>query len=90
VLKKDQAKVDAAAQALVGINTGNVFPAMNITWGTYPSFLGHPDDEGGCFRCHSSDMVSSDDKKVSKKCDLCHEVLAEDEEEPEILEIMNP
>ena len=30
----------------------NVFPRMNITWGTFKNNLLHIDD-GGCFRCHA-------------------------------------
>ena len=29
----------------------NVFPAMRVTWGTYPNHIGHVDTPG-CFRCH--------------------------------------
>jgi hypothetical protein len=59
---------------------------MNIEWGTYPNFRF---DEGGCFRCHNGELKTADDRKISKKCDLCHEVLAESEEKPEILEQLN-
>ena len=77
-------KLDDAAQALVAIFKRNVFPAMKVTWDTYPSFRDHEDD-GGCFRCHTSDLQTTDGKKISQKCDLCHTTLAEKEENPEIL-----
>ncbi len=82
-------KADALAKAADAIYAGyatNVFPQMNIQWGTYQSFRF---DEGGCFRCHNGDLKGPEDKKISKKCDLCHEVLAESEEEPEILGTLN-
>ncbi|MGH9787611.1 MAG: NapC/NirT family cytochrome c, partial [Candidatus Acidiferrales bacterium] len=43
--------IDRAGQTLVTIYHRNVFPQMNITWGTYPNNLGH-EAFPGCFRCH--------------------------------------
>jgi hypothetical protein len=86
--KTDAAKINAAADALFAIYKANVFPDMNIQWGTYPSFRDHIDDSG-CFRCHVGDMKSAEGVKVSQKCDLCHTTLAEEEENPEILELLS-
>ena len=81
-------KLDLASAALVDIYKHNVFPTMNITWGTYPNFRDHFEDSG-CFRCHVSDMKAADGKKVSQKCDLCHTTLAEEEADPEILQMLS-
>jgi len=83
--KDEPKKIEAAADELFAIYKRNVYPTMKITWGTYPSFRDHNDDSG-CFRCHNSDMKTADGRKVSQKCDLCHTTLAEEEENPEILE----
>jgi hypothetical protein len=88
VAKAEAAKVDAASAKLFEIYKRNVFPDMKITWGTYPSFRDHTDD-GGCYRCHNSDMKTAEGKKVSKKCDLCHTTLAEEEADPEILQALS-
>jgi hypothetical protein len=51
----------------------NVFPAMKVTWGTYPNHLGHVDTPG-CFRCHD-DRRSADGKAaISQECELCHSI----------------
>lgn len=84
----DAKKVELAADALFTIYKRNVFPTMNITWGTYPSFRDHFDDSG-CYRCHVSDMKTAEGKKLSQKCDLCHVTLAEEEEDPEILQMLS-
>ena len=67
-----RADIDTASRALVGIYDRAVFPDMNVTWGTYPSHIGHrywP----GCFRCHDGRHVSSDGKVLSHRCDgTCH------------------
>jgi hypothetical protein len=58
----------AATQA---IWAQNVFPAMNVTWGTYPSNIGHV-DAPGCFRCHDDGHRAADGKTISQDCELCH------------------
>jgi hypothetical protein len=57
---------------------------MNVTWGTYPTHLGH-EDFPGCFRCHDGSHAASDGRTISADCDACHTVLAQDETNPEIL-----
>jgi hypothetical protein len=86
--RSDSAKLEATAAALFQVYKRNVYPPMKITWGTYPNFRDH-DQDNGCFRCHTSDMKSNDGKKISARCDFCHVTLAEDEENPEILEILS-
>lgn len=83
-------QVAAAASALGDIYSWNVFPKMNITWGTYTNHLGHEDDSPGCFRCHDKKHVAEDGTKVSGSCKLCHTVLADDEPNPEILSTLRP
>jgi len=76
--------VEAAAAELGEIWARNVWPRMSITWGTYPTLLGH-DATPGCFRCHDGDHSSKDGAVISNDCELCHKVLAQDEKEPEVL-----
>ena len=57
-----------AAQAL---HAGNVFPRMNVKWGTYPSNLGHT-DVTGCFRCHDDLHKTKAGAAISQDCELCH------------------
>lgn len=62
----------------------NVFPSMNIGWNTYNNYLGHRDDSG-CFRCHDDSHETSSGETISMDCDICHVILAEDEENPGVL-----
>ena len=57
---------------------------MNVTWGIYKSNLGHK-NESGCFRCHGKLQEEKTGRVISSDCNLCHVILAEDEEQPEIL-----
>jgi hypothetical protein len=87
LLEKHADRIDRAADTLTRVYARNVFPEMRIAWGTYPNFLKH---EPGCFRCHDNEHRNEQGKKISRSCSLCHEVLAVEEEHPEILEVLHP
>jgi len=67
----DAAAVERAAAATQDVWAHNVFPAMNVTWGTYSSHIGHI-DAPGCFRCHDDSHATPDGRVVSQDCELCH------------------
>jgi hypothetical protein len=83
-----RALVDAAAAQLKDIYLRNVFPQMNVGWGTYPNNLGH-EDFSGCFRCHDDKHKSADGKVISQDCTACHAVLAMEESDPKVLADLN-
>jgi len=70
--KKDA--VAAAGRALGDIWCWNVFPKMNIKWGTYKNHIGHALDmsgEIGCFRCHDEEHKTAEGKTISQDCTTC-------------------
>ncbi|MCC6585378.1 MAG: NapC/NirT family cytochrome c [Bryobacterales bacterium] len=73
-----------SAQAVVDIYNRNVFPEMNITWGTYPNHIGH-NSFPGCFRCHDERPSNTGAKTITQDCNNCHSLLAMDEASPKIL-----
>jgi hypothetical protein len=73
----DAPAVDRAIAAAQGIYRRNVFPSMNVTWGTYPNERGHMDSPG-CFRCHDDEHVAADGSVIRMDCTICHTML-EDE-----------
>jgi hypothetical protein len=76
--------VEASARALLAVWQRNIFPEMNINWGTYTNHIGHTDFPG-CYRCHDDAHSSSDGTTISQDCTACHEMLAWEESDPEIL-----
>jgi len=76
--------IDQAGRALGDAYAANVFPNMNVWWDTYPNHIGHKQSDG-CFRCHSRKMRTEDRQQISSDCDTCHVLLAEEEEDPQIL-----
>lgn len=82
-----QQEVDNAVRELQAIYSNNVFPEMNVYWGTHPNNIGH-DDFPGCFRCHNETLRDEAGKAIGQDCTGCHTILAWDEHEPEILDLL--
>ena len=79
-----RAQIDQAAKTLATIYDNNVFPFMNVTWGTHPNNLGH-NDYPGCFRCHDGSHNSKAGASISNDCSLCHNLLISGEANPKLL-----
>jgi nitrate/TMAO reductase-like tetraheme cytochrome c subunit len=79
----------AAIEVLGDIYSKNIFPSMNLTWGTYPNHIGHTHYDG-CFRCHNDEHASAGGEVISQDCSTCHTLLAMEEENPEVLEMLQP
>ncbi len=84
IYNSQRAQIEDAAKGILYIYQGNVFPEMNITWGTYPNNLGH-NDFPGCFRCHDGNHKSKGGGEITQDCNACHALLAMDEPNPKIL-----
>ena len=70
----DEALVNRAIAGARDAWAGNVFPLMKVTWGTYPSNIGHVDSPG-CFRCHDDTHKTKDGAHtISQDCELCHTI----------------
>ncbi|MGC8550719.1 MAG: cytochrome c3 family protein [Acidobacteriaceae bacterium] len=85
VWENQRATVEQAAKGLVAVYDQNVFPNMNVTWGTYPNNIGHM-DYPGCFRCHDGSHTAKDGKSIPNDCTTCHNILAVQESNPKILQ----
>jgi Cytochrome c7 and related cytochrome c len=51
----------------------NVFPDMKVTFGSYPSNIGHIDFPG-CFRCHDDEHKTKEGKAIGQDCETCHAI----------------
>jgi hypothetical protein len=79
-----EALIQTAGEQLGVIYAQNVFPKMKVDWGTYPTHLGH-ESSPGCFRCHDGTHRSADGRTITQDCSACHDLLAQDEPNPQIL-----
>lgn len=51
----------------------NVFPEMNIVWGSYANQSGHT-TSNGCFRCHTDTHKTRDGLSIKQDCESCHSI----------------
>ena len=54
----------------------NYFPGMNVNWRNFTDNIGHlyyP----GCFRCHDGKHVAEGGEVLSRDCNVCHVILAQ-------------
>jgi len=65
--------VEKAVTGTQQVYRRNVFPEMNVQFGTYPNNVGHMDFPG-CFRCHDDNHKSKEGKAISQDCDTCHKI----------------
>jgi formate-dependent nitrite reductase cytochrome c552 subunit len=79
-----QAQVKQAAETLATIYNTNIFPFMNVTWGTHPNNLGH-NDYPGCFRCHDGNHNAKGGASITNDCSACHNLLTTDDPSPKLL-----
>ena len=69
-------KIDRAVSELQKIYSRNYFPEMRVSWKKFNDNVGHlyyP----GCFRCHDGKHVSDEGKTLSRDCNTCHTILAQ-------------
>jgi len=84
IYNSQRTEIEQAVRTLLEIYNSNVFPTMNVTWGTYPNNLGHTNSPG-CFRCHDGNHRSKQGGVITQDCNACHTLLAIEEPEPAIL-----
>jgi NapC/NirT cytochrome c family, N-terminal region len=65
--------VERAVAGAQQVYRRNVFPEMNVQFGTYPNNIGHMDFPG-CFRCHDDNHKTKDGRKIGQDCDTCHDI----------------
>jgi hypothetical protein len=82
-------RVRATVEPLHDMIRMYVYPEMNLQWNTYPSLLGHPTEHtAACFRCHNGVMLDQEGVAITTECEACHFVLADKEQDPMILRIL--
>jgi hypothetical protein len=79
-----RSQVESSANTLVKIYFNNVFPSMNVRWGTHPNNIGHT-DSAGCFRCHDGNHTSKTGVTITNDCSVCHNLVVSNEAHPKLL-----
>ncbi|MFH0988443.1 MAG: NapC/NirT family cytochrome c [bacterium] len=76
-------EIDRAIMEIQKIYSRGYFPEMNVDWKKFPNNIGHM-YYPGCFRCHDGKHVSETGKVLSRDCNICHVVLAQQYEKEKV------
>lgn len=68
--------IDQMIAEVQGFYVKNYFPLMKADWKAFPNNIGHMYFLG-CFRCHDGKHVAENGKVLSKDCNVCHAILAQ-------------
>lgn len=71
-----KAEINRTVAEVQKIYSRSYFPEMQVNWKKYPDNLGHM-YYPGCFRCHDGKHVSETGKVLSRDCNVCHTILAQ-------------
>jgi hypothetical protein len=78
IAKTKQKEIAGAVNEMKRIFQTTRFPEMKVDWRTHPDNVGHFYFQG-CFRCHDGNHTSKDGKTITKDCNVCHTLLAQEE-----------
>jgi hypothetical protein len=71
-----KASIDSAIVHIEDIFERSYFPEMRVSWKKFNNNIGHMYYKG-CFRCHDGKHVSDEGKVLSRDCNVCHTILAQ-------------
>ena len=69
--------VDRMIEEVQKIYSRNYFPEMKTDWKAFNDNIGHM-YYPGCFRCHDGKHQTEDGKVLSRDCNVCHTILAQE------------
>ncbi len=72
-----RADIDAAITRTQHLFSTNIFPEMRTSWRDFPDHIGHLHNNG-CFRCHDGEHEAEDGSVISRDCNLCHTIVAQE------------
>ncbi len=78
---EDIADAIATAQRLFSTN---IFPEMRVSWREFPDHIGHLTTPG-CFRCHDGLHETESGEVLSRDCNVCHTIVAQERKSGETL-----
>ena len=77
VYAANRSGVDRMVEEVRKIYSRNYFPEMRTNWRSNNNNIGHM-YYPGCFRCHDGKHQSEDGKVLSRDCNVCHTILAQE------------
>ena len=69
--------IQAAIEQAQRLFSTNIFPEMKVSWRHFPDHIGHLTTPG-CFRCHDGLHETDDGEVLSRDCNVCHTIVAQE------------
>lgn len=80
LVKDKLSNINSAISEVKKVYSRNYFPQMKVSWRKYPDHIGHM-YSAGCFRCHDDKHYTKEGNVISKDCNLCHTIIAQELDE---------
>jgi len=77
VVEARSADLAAAISETQNLFKTNIFPEMKVSWREFPDHIGHLTTPG-CFRCHDGLHETEDGDVISRDCNVCHTIVAQE------------
>ena len=77
IARTRQTDIQRTVEETQKIFSRNYFPEMKVNWKRFTDNIGHlyyP----GCFRCHDEKHLAEDGTALTKDCNVCHTILAQE------------
>ncbi len=71
------AAIDRSIATVKRLFSTNIFPEMKVSWREFPDHIGHLTTPG-CFRCHDGNHATEDGEVLSRDCNVCHTIVAQE------------
>jgi nitrate/TMAO reductase-like tetraheme cytochrome c subunit len=71
--------VEHAVAVVQDLYNSNYFPEMKVSWRHFPNHIGHMYSPG-CFRCHDGYHENDEGEVITRDCNVCHTILAQESE----------
>ena len=69
--------MDKAIETAILLFSTNIFPEMKVSWRDFPDHIGHLNTPG-CFRCHDGLHETEDGEVLTRDCNACHTIVAQE------------
>ncbi len=76
--------IKAAIETAQRLYSFNIFPEMKVSWRNFPDHIGHLNSPG-CFRCHDGLHETDEGEVLSRDCNVCHTIVAQERKSGEKL-----
>jgi hypothetical protein len=77
VLESHAEDIDTAIRTAQRLFGENIFPEMKVSWREFPDNIGHLTTPG-CFRCHDGQHETETGEVISRDCNVCHTIVAQE------------